>query len=138
MSKLILFVLALIVFYLLFACSKQQSEAFNIAIDITPYKNINGQCVPFANDLSNRLLSKGYKNAVVWFHYRNSDGVTGSHACVIYNDPTYPKYWLMDNIMSKPIWLPKTLVSVYEQIAFAYPGATYIQIYQLTEKTLTK
>jgi len=99
------------------------TPARRIAKDSTvPGKNVEGQCLPFANALHAKFQAAGIPSQVVSFQYETlaapreilgeqravapineRGGLTGAHAVVIYEDDG--RIYVMDNQSWQPKWI---------------------------------
>src|ERR1700679_2423132 len=109
----------------IYACGIRigDSAARRIAKDAAvPGKNVEGQCLPFANALHAKFQAAGIPSQVVSFQYETlaapreiigeqraaapineRGGLTGAHAVVIYEDEG--RTYVMDNQSWQPKWI---------------------------------
>lgn len=87
-----------------------------------PGKGDYDQSGAYARAVSAELSRQGIENKVVTFRYSVIDGANAekviTRSSVIYKDDTQPGYpwWLIDNLIRLPVWLPNG--SVAEQVHF--------------------
>lgn len=80
-------------------------DDFDVAMagDI-PGKNIQGECLPFAQELYHRLTRVGSETHLIIYDWCDWEGRRGVHAIVVYQDAE-KRYWAMDNEHARPVWL---------------------------------
>lgn len=101
----------------------QKSEAWDIVMHSKiPGRGDEAQSDSYARELQRRLAAHGIDARVVAFHYgvnMREGGPVYTRSAVVYRNDTTPKvpWWLMDNTLNRPVWLPNATVE--EQLRFA-------------------
>ncbi len=101
----------------------KSSPAWSTATSLNvPGRGNYEQSEAYARGVSSELTRHGIKNELVTFRYSVADDYNRSkvitRTSVIYRDETRPRYpwWLVDNLVRLPVWLPNGSVS--EQVHF--------------------
>ena len=117
------FALASGIALLLVGCHATKSDVWQKVIS-TPHStgDAEGKSRAYAAELHTTLLRAGIAHKVVTFQFRYSSKYTISgsaeRTAIIYSDPAETKhpYWVMDDHLTSPVWLPEE--SVERQVSF--------------------